>query len=367
MIFSMHQKTMAGIIQDVQRAVATSSTIPILSGILVTTKKDQIILTATDLEIGIESRGEGEITEEGSIVLPAQHFSSIIRELPAEMISFKLEEDQSLKINCLRSEYRIKGYNPDEFPTLPQIQDGTHFTMEQPRLKNIVKEIRFAASTDENQPFLHGALLNSVEGKMEIVATDTYRLACRRFSLGTGDELADVEVIIPLKTLQELDRLLNPEEGDVDITLKGNHLLFSFPPLTITSRLKEGQFPNYHQVIPEEFSTSCVAKRSELLQAVRRAALIAREDSNTIEFRFGEGELTLKTRDSKIGQAHEVVGIEREGPEVNAAFTADYILDVLKVIEQEKVSINLDGSEGPCVIRGIKDLDFTYVIMPIRD
>lgn len=366
MKFSIEQKLFSSGIQEVQRAVSSQSKMPILSGILLKVKGDDIVLSATDLEIGIETTLKGDITEEGSLVLPSQHFSSIIRELPPGQITFTMEGHNTVHIECSNSNYDIKGFDPEDFPPLPKVEDGISLKFKQGALKRMIEETKFAASADENQPFLHGALFSVKGNQGEIAATNTYRLACRAFTLEEEID-SDFKVIIPLKTLQELGRLLDSsQEKEVNVTYKDNHLLFSFPPLVVTSRLKEGQFPNYRQVIPHSFNTHCTLPKSDFLQAVRRASFIAREDSNVLEFAFAKGELEIKSRESKIGQAHEVMHMDMEGPEIKTAFTADYLIDVLKVVDKEKVHFSLESAKDPCIVRGLDDETYTYVLMPVN-
>jgi len=367
MEFSIRQKDLSSVIQDVQRAVASHTTMPVLSGIKITAENGIITLTATDLEIGIESKAEGKITQEGSLVLPAQHFGNIVRELPAEEIHIVAQTSSTVNLNCSDSSYQIRGYPAEDFPELPEIDEGLNFSVSQNQLKSLIEEIKFAASTDENQPFLHGALLVIEEGKMELVATNSYRLACREMEFPGGETEENSEVIIPLKTLQELSRLLSAKDEEVKITLKGNHLLFSFSSLTITSRLKEGQFPNYREVIPDSFNVVCHVEKAEFLQAVRRASLIAQEDSNTLDFKLEGNRIIINSRDSKIGQAHEEVAMEKEGSDLEVSFTADYLIDVLKVLKEDKVTLNLQDHESASVLRSFEDFTYTYVLMPVQN
>ncbi len=370
MNFSIQQKDLYRVIQEVQRAVSSQSTMAVLTGIKIEAVEDRINFAATDLSIGIASFAAGEIKETGCVVIPAQHLGNIVRELPAEKVSLTEKGENVVEIKCGGSTYDIRGFPPEDFPSLPQVEEGLNFSLPQSQLKTLIDEVKFAASTDENQPFLHGAQLSISPQKMELAATNTYRLAYREMDFpGSDTPPEETEVIIPLKTLQELSRLLDPKEEkeEVELILKGNHLLFSFAPITITSRLKEGQFPNYREVIPASFNTTCNINRGQLTQAVRRASLIAREDSNTIDFEFTERQLIITTRDSEIGQAYEEVLLEKEGPELKVSFTADYLLDVLKVLREDTITINLQDDKSACIFRSIDDMTYTYVIMPVQN
>ena len=369
MHFSLDQKIFHENIQNVQRAMASHTTLPILTGILITAKGNTITLTATDLEIGIESKTEGTIFEEGSIVIPGQYLSSIIRELPSEDVSFKIDEDFNVEINCSSSHFKIKGYDSEEFPALPEVKEGLVVSFEQSLFKKMIDEVKFAASNDENQPFLNGALLIIHKGGgLELAATNLYRLASRWISIPTFDDInEDLKKIIPLKTLHELSRLLQKEEEEkIVITIKENHILFSFSTLSINSRLKEGQFPNFKHVIPESFNCHCLINRQNLLNAVRRTSLIAKENFNTLNFSFRKGEVEIKTIASPIGLAREIVTGKFSGPEIEIAFTADYIVDVLRAIEQDLISISMVNEKSACIIRGFEDQHYTYLVMPMQ-
>lgn len=367
MKFNIDQKRLTALIQEVHRAVSTQTNMPILSGIYVEATPNELILRATDLEIGIESKTQISAEETGAVVLPAQHFYSIIRELPSALVEFSLDTNLSVNIFCEKSDYNIKGYNPSDFPALLKIDNTDAITMSQGQLRTIIEEVKFAASTDENQSFLNGALLTVKGNQAELAATNSYRLAFRSFALPEDNKITkNFRVIIPLKTLQELARLLETGDNVVEIYFKNNVLMFSFQPLKITSRIKEGDFPHYQNVLPDEFNTICTVSADKLMHAVRRAALIAREDNNLIEFKFKKGEIILHTRESSIGKAHEIIAAETTGPEVHTAFTAQYLLDVLKVIKQEEVMMYLEGGKSPCIVRGKDDEDYTYVLMPVR-
>lgn len=367
MKFIIEQKLFYGIIQDVQRAMATHTTVSNLTGILVIAKDNKLIVAATDLEIRIESETDCEILKEGKIVLPGVSFSSIIRELPQGEITFTLDEFFNAQIDCFNSHYTIKGYDPEEYPTLPEIKSDFTVNISQALFKRMVDEVKFAASNDENQPFLHGALLTIAKsGKIELAATNLYRLALREIVVtNTFDFEEDIKIIIPLKTLNELSRLLT-KEGEVQIKLGGNHLFFSFSNLLILSRLKEGQFPGYRLIIPANFNSICTINRDNLLNAVRRASLLADKDTNTINFSFEKQELELTNRGTKMGHACEIIPCQLEGPEVDIAFTADYVVDVLRVIASDLVTISIVDARNACIIRDAQDPDYTYLLMPMQ-
>lgn len=367
MEFKINQKEFHNGINNVQRAVAKKNTMPILKGIyLEAHKKKGLHLIATDLELGIECWIPANIKQSGAIVVPASYLTNIIRELPEEEIYFKADLDKfQAEIKCLKSEFNIKGYNPEEFPQLPEVNNPQILNLKADKLNQIVKEIKFSISNDESQPALTGALMEINNNQLIMVSTNTYRLAFSKLDLNL-DEIDNKidKIIIPGNTLNELSRLLPDKDENVEILINSNYTSISFNEITIISRLIEGQFPNYKQVIPEEYNTTITLNKSELQSAVKRASLIARENSNIISLSTDSDILTINSLDSDAGKAHEEIEIKKEGPEQNINIDASYLLDVFKVLKNDEISINLIGPLNPLTIR--QNDNYIYLIMPIR-
>ncbi|MCK8826835.1 DNA polymerase III subunit beta [Natroniella acetigena] len=366
MRIKLQQKEFYQGIQTVRKAVSSKTTLPILSGILLKTEKGKLKLVGTDLEIGIECYVDTGIIQDGSIVLPAQHFANIIRELPNQEIILSAEtSNNTAQIKCGNSQFNIHGSPADEFPLLPEIDSGTIFTVEQQKLKKIIEQIKFATSKDENKPFLSGGLLLLENKDIKLIATDTYRLAYKEDV--TDNKKSDLtKAIIPNTTLQELTKLLDNKEERVEVILTDNQILFKFSGISVVSRLIEGQFPNYKQVIPDASETEVSVDTKELLQATKRAALLAKEDSDIIKINFNEDKLIITSNAPEIGQAYEEVPISLLGQETEIAFNAKYVLDALKVISDEEVNIKLSGPLAPGVIETSSEQKYIYVIMPVR-
>ncbi|SJZ79680.1 DNA polymerase III subunit beta [Selenihalanaerobacter shriftii] len=350
-------------IKTVSKAVSSKSTLPILSGILMEAKDDKIKLVGTDLEIGIECSINAKVINEGNIVLPATYLSNIIKELPNQDIELIVDEDNNAKINCNLSEFKIHGFPADEFPLLPEVEAGTQYKLEQQTFKNMIDRIKFATSNDESRPFLTGGLLLIEDQEIKMVSTDSYRLAYTELEL--NKDLSFNKVIIPSKTLSELSKLINSDE-EMKILVTDNQILFEFSNITIISRLIEGQFPNYNQVIPNDSTTEIKVNKKELLNATKRASLFVKDNSNIIKTSFKNNKLIIESTGSKVGESYEEINTSQQGENTEIAFNANYLIDVLKVIKNDQVLIKLSGGLSPGVIQESNNDDYIYVIMPVR-
>ncbi|WP_018249402.1 DNA polymerase III subunit beta [Orenia marismortui] len=366
MRIEINQKEFYEGIQTVSKAVSSKTTLPILSGILLKTEEDKLKVVGTDLEIGIECFIEAHIIKGGSIVLPAKYLTSIVRELPNEKIILTTEaSNNTAQIKCDQAQFNIHGSPADEFPILPEIESGVRFTIKQNKFKEIIDQTKFAISKDESKPFLTGGLLIIEEGNIKLVSTDTYRLAYREDQINEKDISAE-KVIIPNKTLNEIAKLLDNSEDLIEIIITENQILFKFSGVSIVSRLIEGQFPNYKQVIPNKNNTKVVVDKNELLSAAKRASLLAKKDSNIIKINLEKDKLIITSNAPEIGQAYEEVSISLVGQETEIAFNAIYLMDCLKVIDSEEVVLELLGSLSPGVIKSKSEDEYIYVIMPVR-
>ncbi|HMA60983.1 MAG TPA: DNA polymerase III subunit beta [Halanaerobiales bacterium] len=366
MNFKIEKKDFYQGLNITHRACSSSNTMPILKGILIEANKDKgLHLMGTDLEIGIENWVPAEVEEEGKIVLPANQLRNIIRELPNEEIKFKADlEKFRADINCLNSQFTINGYNPEEYPQLPDVSIPTELEIPAGKLKKIIDEVEFSTSTDQSQPVLTGALMVLKDEEIEMVSTNKYRLAYSKLENKNNIE-EKLEIIIPGSTIKEISNLLE-EEGTVEMKVNENYASFDFNDIIVVSRLIEGKFPNFQQVIPDEKNTTITVNKEYLQSAVKRASLIARLDSNIVSLKSEDNRLVIESEDSDSGSAHEEVPIQLEGENHKISIDASYLLDVLKVVEVEKVNLDLIGSLNPLVIKKEASDDYIYLIMPIR-
>jgi len=367
MNFKIDKKDLYQSLNVIVNACASSNTMPILKGLKLEANKEKgIHLMGTNLEIGIENWIPAEIKKEGEIVLPAVQLKNIVRELSDEKIEFTADlEKYRVEVNCENSDFFINGFNPEEYPELPDVSIPIELEMPAGKLKRIIDEVKFSISSDQSQPVLTGILMVIENEKTRMVATNKYRLAYTKVDNENNIE-EKLDVIIPGITVKELSNLL-PEEGTVKIKVNDNYISFNFNDIMVVSRLIEGDFPNYEQVIPDKRKSRIIVKKDYLQSAVKRASLIARNDSNIVNLKSMDNKLVIESESSDIGSAHEDVPIQLEGENHKISIDASYLLDVLNVLEGE-IYLDLIGALNPFVIRKKEkeNEDYIYLIMPIR-
>ena len=421
MKFIIEQPVFHRALQKVNRAVTTSSTLPILSGILLEGKasndeENNLQLTATDLELGISHRVSASIQKPGRVVMPASELSNIIRELSSEPVKVEVnQENFTASIETTNSNFSLKCFDPEEFPSLPKVKEMLRLWLPASKLKEIIDSVKFACGKKESRPGLTGSLLTVSPEKIIMVSTNTYRMAYKE-SENSSEISEEYRAILPAKTLQELSNLLpevielekskagsandsgleeagekqnarldleeyeeeeeeseaaieeetaeEKQEGLVEILLNSSHCLFNLNDTLLTSRLIEGKFPNYRQVMPAEFKSLVTANRRQLQQAVKRAALIA--EVLKLNFNSESGTLVMESTETEKGHAREEIPITMEGEDQSINIDASYLQDVLRVISDEEIRLQLIGPLKPMAIQKIDYDDYLYLIMPIR-
>jgi DNA polymerase-3 subunit beta len=350
-------------ILTVQKAVSLKTTLPILQGILFDCRGESFKLMATDLELGIEYQVESEIMENGWVVLDARLLGEIIRKLPSAEVEISVNEGYITEIKCANSCFHLQGKNGEDFPELPQVDGERSFLLPQDLLKSMIRQTTFACAVDEIRPILTGALLECSRGEISMVALDGFRLAVRTVKL---DMEEDISAVIPAKTLNEIQKILRDDRGSVRIDLAGNQVLFSMEKTRVISRLLEGDFINYRQIIPEEYGTGITLKNAELLDSCERASLLAREGKNNlIKFSVQEDCLRI-TSNAEIGEVLEEITVETEGKDIEIAFNSKYLTDVLKIIESEYIKLELTTGVSPCIIKPKEGEHYIYLLLPVR-
>lgn len=349
-------------IQQIQNVVSSRTTLPILSNVLIEATGDKMVLTTTDLEVGMQCHLPAKISKPGITTIPAKRFSSIVRELPLDQLDMEVSDNNVATIKSGSSFFRILGLSKDEFPKFPDFKGVGSFQMEQSALKEMLRKTSYCVSHDETRYVLNGVLMIAKENKVILVSTDGRRLALteRNIELPKG---FSKEVIIPSKAVNELTRILE-DEGMAKIQISENQICFELNHCMLVSRLIDGHFPNYKQVIPEKIRQRVRLNRTSFENAVKRAALITNEKSNSVKLTFSKGKLVVSANTPELGEAREDVAIEFDGEEVAIAFNPSYILDILRNLSDETVIFELIDSLNPGVIR--TDLDFLCVIMPMR-
>ncbi|MGF7186436.1 DNA polymerase-3 subunit beta [Desulfitispora alkaliphila] len=364
-------------VQVVQRAVSNKNTMPILSGIFLSCENNKLILRSTDLELGIECIIPVQVLSEGSIVLPSKYFSELVRRLPNAPINFKLnDEGNSVTIKYNSSQLTMNGLDPEEFPSFPSVNTEFALTVDPNILKKANKQVTIATALDDSRPIFTGVLMDFTEdNNLTMVTTDTHRLALKDIKVNMNGQENTLEqrvnIIVPARILSEVSKLVN--EDDV-LTVEigdSNQIIFRFDKICVHSRLIEGQFPNYKQVIPGNFKTKVTIETKKFMESVERASLISFDDdmkkkSNNIKLSINSGKLIINSHSSEIGHIHEEIIVDMEGDELDISFNAKYLLDVLKVIDEEEINMGLTGSLSPCIIQPAKQKNFLYLILPVR-
>ncbi|MBI2095397.1 MAG: DNA polymerase III subunit beta, partial [Candidatus Omnitrophica bacterium] len=350
-------------IQAVQNAVSTKNTLPILSHILVEAKKQEIRLVATDLEIGVLVKVNGEVEEEGSITVPARKFSEIVKELGNQQpIRISVKKGQSIHIESGKSFFRLAGLLKEDFPQIPefppQSKSADLVKFPQKVLKEMIQLTAFAMSHDETRYVLNGILFSFKDKGLRLVATDGRRLALVEKSI---PELGNAhkDVIVPMKTIQELGRNLG-EEGEVIFYFKENQLQINLSAVTVISRLIEGEYPNYEQVIPKKIKEEFHINTQEFLQATRRVSILTSQDSQSVKINILKDKMVITKNTPELGEAREEVEVDYKGGEIAIGFNPGFLIDMLRNISDEDVKFGFIDPEKPAVIKSGED--YTYIV-----
>ena len=368
MKFTCYKDTIIKAINSVVKAVASKTTMPILEGILIQTNDNEIKLTTYDLEIGIEYIMECNVIEQGSTVVNAIMFSEIIRKLPDTEIKISLNDKNLLEIECEGSHYKLATMNPDEFPELPQISIENSIEMEQNSLKDMIRKTIFAVSTEENRPIFTGCLFEVKDNKLNVVAVDGYRLAIKSNLLNSKSN--DFSVVIPGKTLNEINKIILDSFDSIKIGVSKNQALFEMENCKIVTRLLDGEFLNYSNAVPQNWETRIRVNKNNIQNCFERIILISassieKEKKYPGKISIEIGKVTISCT-NQTGDAKEEIYVTTEGKNLEAGFNPRYFLDALKVIDDEEVYIDFGTNISPCIIRPIEGDEYTYMILPIR-
>lgn len=360
--------------QIVSRGVSGRSTQPVQNNLYMQATEDGLRLVATDLEyIHLEAHVPAVVEGQGEVTVPARLLVEVTGSLPPADVTLEGTDQNSLLVQCQKSKYEIRGLPPEDFEMLPQPDGATKTELPQKLLHRILRQTVFAVSRDETRPILTGVQFSLAPGIMEVVATDLYRLARLTLdeqALGEGAKLevdSEVQAIVSARCLQEVERLLNPDSDDLVQVVIGESLVeFAVGPVKVISRLIAGKFPSYERAVPVEYERVVIAPVERLTEALRRALIVARQDANRVVFHAAGEVMTLTAESKEVGRVEEEVEIELEGEEIEIAFNARYLLDVLEAIDTEKVRFELTGSFNAGAIKPEGDDTYVYVLMPMQ-
>ena len=359
----------------VSRAVATRSTLPVTQNVLISTDQSRLKLSATNLEIAITTWIGASIEDEGAITLPARILTEFVNTLEGDKIDFSLPEGNGiLNISSGRSKATINGIDAEEFPPIPTVLDGIRAVVNAGVLKKAISRVAFAAATEESRPLLTGVELKIEGNDFSLAAADGFRLAVQKDKL-TEPIDGNIEVIIPARTMNELNRLVSDDSEEIEVVMTPTRgqILFRSGDIEIVSQLLQGNFPNYQQLLPEEHSTRSIFDTNALQRAVRSASIFARDGSNIVRMQLvppteedDNGKALISARSEEVGDNEDVVDAESlEGEESKIAFNSRYLMDVLAVLDKGNVVLETTTASSPGVFKPVEEDGYTHVVMPM--
>ena len=350
-------------LQIICGVISTKTMLPILSNILIEAKGDKIQLTTTDLDIGITTTLDAEVREEGSTTVPAKRFMGIIRGLPEVKIEIVAKKNNIINISHKKSLFKVIGLPRDEFPKIPKIRDEGSISIKENVLKEMLTKTSFAISYDETRYILNGVLFEINAPNIRLVATDGRRLATVERKTEHKKDFKK-SVVVPAKTINELNRLLKEDgEDEVKLVFTNNQILFDLKETLLISRLIEGKFPDYERVIPQETKRRIGVQREELLAAIKRVGLFTTQESQAIKIDLSPGKMNISKSTPDIGEAKEEISVDYKGEALSIGFNPNYLIDVLKSIKEPELNIELTGQGSPGVI---KKEGYLYVVLPMQ-
>lgn len=353
-------------ISIVMKAVPSKTTMSILECILIDASSGEIKLTGNDMELGIETTVNGEILEHGKIALDAKLFSEITRRVSSQNAVVTIESDDKFNttISCENSVFNIQGRDGDEFSYIPYIEKNKYITLSQFTLKEVIQQTIFSISPNDSNKMMSGELFEVNENQLKVVSLDGHRISIRNVTL--KDHYENTKVIVPGKTLSEISKILGGDnEKEVLIYFSANHILFEFDQTIVVSRLIEGEYFRINQMLSSDYETKVKINKKEFLDCIDRATLFVKEgDKKPIIINIQDGQMELQI-DSQVGSMKEDIDIEKEGKDIMIGFNPKFLIDALKVIDDEEVSIYLMNAKAPCFIRD-DNQQYIYLILPVN-
>ena len=362
MKFSATKEKLLEGLQQVQNVVSTRTTLPILSNVLLQAKEGAVHLTTTDLDVGVRGSFEANVDKVGATTLPARRLFTIIRELPSSEISIEVDGKNAASIRSGQSFFKILGLPEEEFPPLPKFENAKVVTMRQKDLHDGLRKTAYAISTDETRYVLNGVLFSFKENKLTLVATDGRRLAMLDIEL-EFPRSHEAEIIVPTKAVTELQRLLK-DDGEVKISVGSGQIAFDLNNTLLISKLIEGNYPNYKQVIPSEAKERVTLERETFLNSLRRVSLLASDKSNSIKLNFSKNNIEITANTPEVGEARESLPVAYKGRDFSIAFNPEFLMAPLRNLTEDEVFFDLIDEMSPGVLK--IQTPFLYVLMPMR-
>ena len=348
----------------VSKAVPSKTTMSILECILIDASANEIKFTANDMELGIETIVEGEILEKGIIAIDAKVFSEIVRKLPDNEVTIDSDSNYQVSITCEKANFHISGKSGEDFSYLPYIEKTDFISISQFTLKELIRQTIFSIADNDNNKLMTGELFEVHNNEFKVVSLDGHRISIRKIEL--KDSYPDRKVIVPGKSLQEVSKILSGEtEDEVRIFFTGNHIVFEFDNTIVVSRLIEGEYFKINQMLSSDYETKFVINKKEMLSCIDRATLLVKEgDKKPIVFRITDENMEISIN-SQLGSMKEDIDIQKEGKDILIGFNPKFLIDALRVIDDEEVTIFMVNPKAPCYIRDEEE-KYVYLILPVN-
>ncbi|MDR0994201.1 MAG: DNA polymerase III subunit beta [Verrucomicrobiota bacterium] len=362
MKIKVNKEAIIDCLQKVQSVINPRNALPVLSNVLFRAEDGKLELTATDMALTVRATLDAEVLEPGSTTLPAKRIFGVFRELSVEVAEMEVNKDNIAFIHAASSYFRIHGISEADYPTLPDLDDSNVFTLDQGVFRNMLKLTSYAASADANRQLLNGVLLSFQNGKLSVVATDSRRLALVEQEVEFPAN-AGLDMLVPLKTVDELLRTLG-DSGEVRILAMSNQVAFEFDGMLVVSKLVEGTYPNFRQVIPQAVGERVTMERETFLTAIRRTSQLVSDAISGVKLTFTSNRLEILAAAQEIGEARETMDVKYSGKDVAISFNPAFLMDPLKALTTDEVFLDLLDDTSPGVLRST--ISFVYVLMPIR-
>lgn len=348
----------------VMKAVPSKTTMAILECILIDATTNEIKFTANDMELGIETKVEGDIISKGMVALDAKIFSEIVRKLPDNEVSIETDENYRTTITCEKAVFTIAGKSGDDFSYLPVIEKNKFIYVSQFTLKEVIRQTIFSISDNDTNKLMTGELFEVNGNELKVVSLDGHRISIRKIEL--KDSFDDIKVVVPGKTLNEISKILTGgTEDEVRIFFTSNHIVFEFDKTVVVSRIIEGEYFKINQMLSSDYETKISINKKEFLNCIDRATLLVKEgDKKPIIINITDGDLELKIS-SVVGSMNENIDITKEGKDIMIGFNPKFLIDALKVIDDEEISIYLVNPKAPCFIKDAEE-KYIYLILPVN-
>lgn len=348
------------------RIVDNRPSLPVLANVLIKTDNNRLKLSSTNLEIGINHWIGAKIEKEGALTVPARLLNEYVASLPPGNMEIEADK-QSLKLTADHYQSTINGIEADEFPSIPTISKATSLSLPAGEFKKALEQVIMAASADDSRPVLNGVYLYQDASSLVVVATDSYRLAEKKLDLGKAAK-KPIVLIIPTRTMSELARLIEDDSQEIKVTAEENQVLFSFGDTELVSRLVDGQFPDYRQLIPKTGGTTLTIRTAEFINLTKVASLFARENAGSITLKVDSkaGKLSIRSIASQVGENVSEAAVKVSGEDAEVTLNSRYLLDGLTAIDTQEVTFSISGKINPCVLRPVGKKDYLHIVMPLR-